>query len=375
MNRRDTALAALVAALWGFNFVVIDWGMGTVPPLLFAAIRFTVVAVPACFIVPRPPVPLRTVAAVGAFMSLGQFGFLYLSLHLGMPPGLAALVLQAQVPLTIAIAAVVLREPPSPAQAAGVALGAAGLVVVALGLGGSVTLAALALCLLAGLSWGIGNVVSRAAKAPGGLALTVWSATVAPVPLLGLSLLIDGPSAVGHGLAHLGWHGVLSTVYTAGLCSLVGYAIFNRLLARYPSGQVVPWVLLAPVVAMASSWALLGEAPGAAELAGAVLLVAGVLIAQGSLRPRRPARLAAGGPSGAGKPDGQRSRPRPGPDPGAAAGSRRAGPGRGRNGSAAPARSWNAASATVVTPLPGAAAARRRTPAASAPSIRPLRRA
>jgi len=306
VNRRDACLAALVAALWGFNFVVIDWGMGTVPPLLFAAIRFTVVAVPACFLVPRPPVPLRTVAAVGAFMSLGQFGFLYLSLHLGMPPGLAALVLQAQVPFTIAIAAVVLREPPSPAQAGGVALGAAGLVVVALGLGGSVTLAALALCLLAGLSWGIGNVVSRAAKAPGGLALTVWSATVAPVPLLGLSLLIDGPSAVGYGLAHLGWHGVLSTVYTAGLCSLVGYAIFNRLLSRYPSGQVVPWVLLAPVVAMASSWALLGEAPGAAELAGAVLLVAGVLIAQGSLRPRRPARLAAGGPSGAGEPDGQR---------------------------------------------------------------------
>ena len=293
VNRRDTALAALVAALWGFNFVVIDWGMGSVPPLLFAAIRFTVVAVPACFLVPRPPLPFRTVAAVGAFMSLGQFGFLYLSMHLGMPPGLAALVLQAQVPFTIVIAAAVLREPPSAAQAGGVALGVAGLAVVAAGLGGHVTAAALALCLLAGLSWGIGNVVSRAAKAPGGLALTVWSATVAPVPLLGLSLLTDGPAAVGHGLAHLGWHGVLSTVYTAGLCSLVGYAIFNRLLSRYPSGQVVPWVLLAPVVAMASSWALLGEAPGPAELAGAVLLVAGVLVAQGA--QRSPARLRAPG--------------------------------------------------------------------------------
>jgi O-acetylserine/cysteine efflux transporter len=290
VNRRDTALAALVAALWGFNFVVIDWGMGTVPPLLFAAIRFAVVAVPACFLVPRPPVPFRTVAAVGAFMSLGQFGFLYLSMHLGMPPGLAALVLQAQVPFTIAIAAVVLREPPSRAQVAGVALGVLGLTVVALGLGGSVTLTALALCLLAGLSWGIGNVVSRAARAPGGLALTVWSATVAPVPLLGLSLLIDGPAAVARGLAHIGWHGAASTVYTAGLCSLVGYAIFNRLLSRYPSGQVVPWVLLAPVVAMASSWALLGEVPGPAELGGAVLLVAGVLIAQGTGRPRGPAR-------------------------------------------------------------------------------------
>ena len=108
------------------------------------------------------------------------------------------------------------------------------------------------------------------------------------MPLLGLSLLVDGPAAVGHGLTHLGWDGVLSTVYTAGLCSLVGYAIFNRLLSKYPSGHVVPWVLLAPVVAMAASWALLGEVPGAAEIGGAILLVIGVLIAQ---RPARSPRV------------------------------------------------------------------------------------
>ena len=283
MNRRDTSLVILVAALWGFNFVVIDWGMGTVPPLLFAAIRFSVVSL-ACFFVPRPPVPFRTVAAVGAFMSLGQFGFLYLALHLGMGPGLAALVLQSQAVFTIVIASAALREWPTRAQATGTALGAAGLFVVAFGIGGQVPLAALGLCLLAGLSWAAGSVVSRAARAPGGLAITVWSATVAPLPLLGLSLLIDGPAAVGHGLTHLGWHGVLSTVYTAGLCSLVGYALFNRLLSRYPAAYVVPWVLLAPVVAMASSWALLGEAPGPAELSGAALLVIGVLVAQGIIR-------------------------------------------------------------------------------------------
>jgi O-acetylserine/cysteine efflux transporter len=289
VNRRDMSLAAFVAALWGFNFVVIDWGMGSVPPLLFAAIRFTVVAVPACFFVKRPAIPFRTVAATGAFMSLGQFAFLYLSLNLGMPPGLAALVLQAQVVFTIAIAAVALREPPSRAQVAGTALGVAGLAVVAVGTGGAVPAVALALCLLAGLSWGIGNVVSRAARSPGGLALTVWSATIVPVPLLALSLLVNGPAAVGHGLASIGWRGAASTAYTAGLCSLVGYAIFNRLLSRYPSGHVVPWVLLAPVVAMASAWALLGEAPGGPELAGAALLVTGVLTAQGTLRRRRAA--------------------------------------------------------------------------------------
>jgi O-acetylserine/cysteine efflux transporter len=291
VNRRDMSLAALVAALWGFNFVVIDWGMGSVPPLLFAAIRFAVVAVPACFFVKRPAMPFRTVAAVGVFMSLGQFGLLYLSLNLGMPPGLAALVLQAQVVFTIVIAAVALRERPLRAQVAGTALGVAGLAVVAIGTGGAVPVTALILCLLAGLSWGIGNVVSRASRAPGGLALTVWSATIVPVPLLALSLLVDGPAAVGHGLAAIGWRGAASTVYTAGLCSLVGYAVFNRLLSRYPSGHVVPWVLLAPVVAMASAWALLGEAPGGPELAGAALLVAGVLTAQGTLRRRRAAAV------------------------------------------------------------------------------------
>jgi len=278
-----------VAALWGFNFVVIDWGMGTVPPLLFAAIRFSVVSL-ACFFVPRPAVPLRTVAAVGAFMSLGQFGFLYLALHLGMGPGLASLVLNSQAVFTIVIASLALREPPSRAQVTGIGLGAAGLAIVAFGMGGHAPLAALGLCLLAGLSWGAGNVVSRAAHAPGGLALTVWSATVAPVPLLGLSLLIDGPAAVGRGLTHLGWNGALSTLYTAGLCSLVGYAVLNRLLSRYPSGSVVPWILLAPVVALASAWALFGQAPSPAELVGAALLVVGVLAAQGVVRRPSSAR-------------------------------------------------------------------------------------
>lgn len=286
VSRRDTCLAILVAALWGFNFVVIDWGMGSVPPLLFAAIRFTVVAVPACFFIKRPPVPWMTIAGVGGFMSLGQFGLLYLSMHLGMPPGLAALVLQAQVVFTIVLAAVALRERPSRAQVAGVALGVAGLLVVAAGKGGHVPAIALVLCLLAGLSWGAGNVVSRAAKAPGGLALTVWSATIVPLPLLSLSLLVDGPRAVASGLAHIGWDGIASTAYTAGLCSLVGYAIFNRLLSSYPSAHVVPWVLLAPVVAMGSSWALLSEVPGPAELAGALVLVVGVLVSQGALPPR-----------------------------------------------------------------------------------------
>jgi O-acetylserine/cysteine efflux transporter len=292
VDRRDSLLAALVATIWGFNFVVIDWGMSDVPPLLFVAIRFTAVVVPAIFLVRRPEAPWRVVAAVGAFMSLGQFGFLYVSMDAGMPPGLAALVLQAQVIFTVLIAAGVLRELPTPAQVAGVAVGSVGLAVVAVGRGGHVPALALGLCLLAALSWGIGNVIARGAGVKGGLSLTVWSAVVVPVPLLALSLLLDGPATVGRALTSFSWQAGVSTLYTAGLASLVGYGLFNTLLARNRAACVVPWVLLAPVVAMASAWLLLDQRPNAAETAGGVLLLVGVLVA---LRPARP-RPRAGSP-------------------------------------------------------------------------------
>ncbi|GAA4370199.1 EamA family transporter [Nocardioides caricicola] len=284
MNRRDSLLAALVASIWGFNFVVIDWGMEGIPPLLFAAIRFACVVFPAIFFVARPDAPWRVIAAVGVFMSLGQFGFLYVSMDAGMPPGLAALVLQAQVIFTILIAAGVLRELPTSSQVAGVLVGAGGLAVVAVGRGGQVTAVALSLCLLAALSWGIGNVISRASGVKGGLSLTVWSAVVVPVPLLALSFAVDGPAAIGDALGSFSWEAAVSTLYTAVLASLVGYGVFNTLLSRNPSSSVVPWVLLAPVVAMASAWLLLDQRPNAAELTGGLLLIVGVLVA---IRPPR----------------------------------------------------------------------------------------
>ncbi|MGZ8726476.1 MAG: EamA family transporter [Aeromicrobium sp.] len=103
-----------------------------------------------------------------------------------------------------------------------------------------------------------------------------------PAPLLALSLFLDGPTVVGDALVGLGWEAVISTLYTAGLASLVGSAIFNSLLSRHPSSAVVPWVLLAPVVAMAAGWWLLDQRPSTGETAGGLLLLLGALIALSS---------------------------------------------------------------------------------------------
>jgi O-acetylserine/cysteine efflux transporter len=285
---RDVILGVVVGVVWGVNFVVIDEGLPGVPPLLFAALRFTVVVFPAVFFVPRPAMPWRDVALVGLLLSVGQFGLLYTALHLGMPPGIAALVLQAQVVLSVLIAALRLGEPPTRRQLVGVALGVAGLAVVGFGRADSTPALALLLTLGAALSWALGNVVVRRGAVASGLSLTVWSALVVPVPLLAMSLLLDGPAAVTHAVTHLSGGALLSTAYTAYLASLVGYAVWNTLLARHPAASVVPFALLAPPVAMLASWWWQGVTPNLAESLGGVVLLAGVAIAV-VRRPRRAA--------------------------------------------------------------------------------------
>ena len=119
MNPRHSALALLVAVLWGVNFVAIDLGLhpdgAEMPPLLFVAMRFILVVVPCIFFIRKPDVGWKAIVGVGLLMSAGQFGLLYLAMALGMPAGLASLVLQAQVLLTVLLAAGLPRRAAEPA--------------------------------------------------------------------------------------------------------------------------------------------------------------------------------------------------------------------------------------------------------------------
>lgn len=291
MPLKDSLLAVLVAVVWGVNFVAIELGLDDVPPLLFLAMRFFIVAAPAWWLVARPQVSWSLILQVGLFMSLGQFGLLYTAMAWGMPPGLASLVLQAQVVLTVVFASIRLHEMPARRQVAGVVLGVVGLAVVAVGRSAATPLLPLLLTLAAATSWACGNVVARRVGPSSGLSMTVWSAVVVPVPLLLLSLLVDGPHEVVRALSDLSLAAALSTAYTAFLASFVGYGIWNSLLGRHQASAVVPFTLLVPVVGMTAAWLVFGEIPNAAEASGGALLLAGV--ATVALAGRRRARAAA----------------------------------------------------------------------------------
>ena len=101
---RHLLLALAVVAVWGTNFVVIKLALGHLPPLLFAALRFTLAALPAVFLLPRPAVSWGNLAAYGLLIGVGQFGVMFVAMNGHISPGLASLVVQVQVFFTIGLA-------------------------------------------------------------------------------------------------------------------------------------------------------------------------------------------------------------------------------------------------------------------------------
>jgi O-acetylserine/cysteine efflux transporter len=279
VSPRHLLLGILVAVIWGFNFLAIRFGIDDMPPLLFVAIRFLFVAIPAIFLIKPPTIGWRNIVLIGSFMSLGQFALLYVSMALGMPAGLASLLLQTQVVLTVVVAAILLRERPTRVQLVGILVGMAGLAIVVAAHAQTAPWLPVVVILLAALSWAIGNVLSRRARAASGLSLVVWSGAVVPIPAFALSLLVETPPVVFEALTAITLNAVLSTAYTVIFASFVGYGIWNTLLARYPAGSVAPLTLLVPPIGILAAWLVLGEVPTALELVGGAVMLTGLAIA------------------------------------------------------------------------------------------------
>ena len=284
-------LALAVMVVWGTNFVIIRVGLQHLPPLLFATLRFSLVAFPAVFFIKRPAIGWSRLAAYGLAIGAGQFGLLFIAMKSSITPGLASLVVQSQVFFTIGLAIAVARERVRIYQTLALVLAFGGLGVILLHAGkDSATPLGLVLTLGAAASWAIGNTVSRAAGKVDMLAFVVWSALFAVPPLAVFSVLFDGLPAIETGLAHATLGTWAAVAWQSVGNSMFGYAVWGWLLARYPAATVSPMSLLVPVFGMAASaWWLAEPIPGW-KLAAAALIMAG--LALNLIWPRIAARFA-----------------------------------------------------------------------------------
>ncbi|MFF0432021.1 EamA family transporter [Streptomyces sp. NPDC004327] len=297
MRPAHIALAALVAAVWGVNFVVISIGLDHFPPLLFSALRFLVAALPAVFFVGRPKVAWKWIAGVGLALGVAKFGLLFTGMSLGAPAGLSSLVLQIQAVFTALFAFLALGERPGRTKLLGMGVALAGIAVAAVdetsahgGTSGALT--GFALVIAAAVCWGVSNVLTRKAAPPDPLNFMVWVSTVPVLPLLGLSLLIEGPEKDLDALRALDWTGAGVIVYVAWITTVFGFGAWGWLLRRHPASSVAPFSLLVPVFGMSSAALFLGEPVSPLRWCAAALLVGGVGLT--SLDIRRRERGAAG---------------------------------------------------------------------------------
>jgi O-acetylserine/cysteine efflux transporter len=289
MPVRHILLALLVVAIWGFNFVIIKLSVEALPPILAAGLRFVAAALPAVLFIRPPKAPWWLVVGFGLSFGFALYGFLNLSIAWGMSAGLSSLVLQTQAFFTMALAFMLLGERPSRFQVIGAVIAFAGIGVIAVERLAATALLPLGMTLMAALSWGLANVLTRKAGRVNALAFTVWGSLAAPLPLIGLSLLVEGPQVVLAALAGFGWQEAALIAFLAYPATLLGGGIWSWLLGRHPASTVAPFTLLVPITGLLSGYLVLGETITPIEVGGAVLVILGLLVTVWRGRPVEPA--------------------------------------------------------------------------------------
>ena len=287
---RHFLLALAVVAVWGTNFVVIKFALAHLPPLLFAALRFTLALLPAMFLLPRPAVRWQNLAAYGLLIGVGQFGLLYVAMNGHISPGIASLVIQVQVFFTIGLSMRVTGERVRPFQVVALTLASCGIVVILRHTDGTTTLVGLLLVVLAALSWALANIAAVRGAPANMLAYVVWASAFAIVPLFALSLAIEGWDAALAGVRAADLATWAAVAWQSWANTLFGYVAWGWLLARHPAATITPLALLVPVFGIGASALLLGESLPAWKLTAAALVMAG--LALNLLWPRLRAALA-----------------------------------------------------------------------------------
>ena len=273
-------LTLATVMVWGFNYVVIKWGLLGIPPVLLSALRFGLAALPWVFFLPRPRISFRLLAIFALFQFVLQLTLLFVGMHLGMPAGLSSLVIQLQSVFTIGLAAIFLGDRPRRMQLLGAPLALAGIVLVGFHIEARTTLLGFAMVSAAGLAWSFGNILTKRIGQVDALALVVWGSLLASPCLLVLSLAMEGPALIWTSLARLSWASVGVILFLAYPATLFSFTAWTYLMRHYPAATIAPFSLLVPVFGMLSSMLFLGETMTWWKLMAGVLVLGGLALNQ-----------------------------------------------------------------------------------------------
>lgn len=272
----------LVALIWGLTFPAMKIGSFYLPPLSFAAWRFFLGAL--CLLPLAGRRQGKLWHAGRDFWPLFLLGLLQTAimggaLHLGISmvkSGITSVVLYSYPFFFTFLAFLLLGEPLTGKQMAGLIIGFAGLILVVDPWKMHPTHAEFIgiLVLLGGsISWGLASVYLKAAfKTRDKLEVTTYQMFYGSLVLMLVAVFAD------HGL-RFSWTtpGLGIMLYTALLTSALGFVILLTIQARYPASQTSVYLFLVPVFGVLFSSLLLGEKLTLNLLLGLALVAAGII--------------------------------------------------------------------------------------------------
>ncbi len=277
MPPRDLALVLIICLAWAGNFLTSAYAMREIPPVLFTALRFVLLALPLLVWMKRPAAgQWPRLIAVGLCVGVLHFGLSFTALKLAGDLSSPAIVMQSYVPMTALLAWAVLGERFGWRTGLAIAVSFAGVLVLGFDPLVLDRPLALVLMLVSAVFLAIGTVLMKGLRGLDVYSQQGWTAVVSVLPLLALSLVLE-PGAIAR-LASVSWIGWGGALYAAFVSSLLGHGLYYTLVQRHPMAQVMPWLLLTPVFAVALGIAFWGDRPGPRLLLGGVMVLGGVLI-------------------------------------------------------------------------------------------------
>lgn len=256
MTPLDLAGILAVMLIWGFNFVVVKWGLALMPPFTFVALRFLAVALLLLPFIKRPP-RWRGLLALSATLGLLHFSLMFTGLK-HIDAATAAIAIQLQVPFAALLAAVFFKDKIGWRRTAGMAIAFAGVALIAGEPRFEGGLGPLGLVVAAACVWAFANIqIKRLGESVDVLGLNGWIAALAFPQLLIVAFLTEG-----NPLGTVPWRdgGLWAVIgFQAILVTLVGYGIWYRMMRRFPVNQVMPFTLLVPLFGVLSGILFLNE--------------------------------------------------------------------------------------------------------------------
>jgi O-acetylserine/cysteine efflux transporter len=276
MKISDVSLAILVAFIWGFNFVVIETGLESFPPILFSALRFSCAAFPAVLFWGRGNIAWRWIISIGITLGTIMFALLFVGMDVGMPAGLSSLVLQIQAVFTILLSIVILRDMPTMWQKIGIMVAFIGIGLFAVEKYETASFLGFMLVIAAGFSWAVSNILIKRCGNVDMFRLIIWMSIIPPIPLFLISLIFE--KGQRHALSHMSWLGAGVVLYTGLISTVLAFGIWGRLFQKYSPNVVAPFSLLVPIFGIVSSFIVLGEKFTQIEVMASCTVFAGLTL-------------------------------------------------------------------------------------------------